>query len=90
MITPEMLQQMQDTARNLIECAFQEEDSFCDMFIKPYGYRHKDNYELERVHLSGHRVRITIKFHDYSEKDIYIDISDMYNWYCKEYEQLVK
>lgn len=91
MITPEQFQQALDTNRQIIECIFQQEDSFKDYLVNDLHYfiwRLPEEYELGRVHISGHRFRITVIFEDRSELDIYIDAQDVYTWYEQEYKRL--
>tara|TARA_R100000541_G_C1897352_1_gene84035 strand:+ start:71420 stop:71701 length:282 start_codon:yes stop_codon:yes gene_type:complete len=87
-ITSEEFVAMQQTAKTLIECIFQEEESFKASIIQGNWGWTREPYELERVHLSGWRLRVTVKFlEDYSETDIYLCLNDVYNWYEKLCEE---
>lgn len=91
MISPAQFQQALDTNRQIIECIFQQEDSFKDYLVNYLYYsrlRCNESYELERVHVSGHRFRVTIVFEDLDELDLYIDAQDVYHWYVQEYKRL--
>ena len=91
MISPAQFQQALDTNRQIIECIFQQEDSFKDYLVNYLYYsrlRCKESYELERVHVSGHRFRVTIMFEDLDGLDLYIDAQDVYHWYEQEYKRL--
>jgi len=87
-ITPQDFVTMQQTARCLIECIFQKEESFKDKFINGNWGWAREPYELERVHLSSNRVRVTIKFdEDYSTTDIYLCLDEVYGWWENEFEK---
>lgn len=87
-ISPEEFVAMQQTAKTLIECIFQEEESFKASLIKGNWGWTREPCELERVHLSGWRLRVTVKFlEDHSETDIYLCLDDVYHWYEKLCEE---
>ena len=91
MISPEQFQQALDTNRKIIECIFQQEASFKDYLVNELYYfrlKYPETYELERVHVSGHRFRITVIFEDRDELDLYIEAHNVYHWYEQEYKRL--
>ena len=91
MITPDLFQQALDTNKQIIECIFQQEDSFKGYLVDELSYkrlRPPESYEVERIHLSGHRFRVTVVFEDLSELDLYIDAQDVYTWYEQECKRL--
>ncbi|AKO60950.1 hypothetical protein AXI76_gp049 [Pseudoalteromonas phage H101] len=91
MISPAQFQQALDTNRQIIECIFQQEASFKDYLVNELHYfrlKYPETYELERVHVSRHRFRITVIFEDMGELDLYIDAQDVYCWYAQEYKRL--
>jgi len=81
MITPKEFKTMQDSARCLIQIVFEYEKQFKDDFITPYCKYQEEEYELDRVHLSGTNMRITLRFDDYSETSIYRDLTEVIEWY---------
>ncbi len=87
-ISPEEFVAMQQIVKTLIECIFQEEGSFKENLIRcGWGWT-REPYELERIHLSGCRLRVTVKFlEDYSETDVYLCLDDVYTWYDKLCEE---
>lgn len=91
MITPEQFQQALDTNRQIRECIFQQEDSFKEYLVEDLHYfrlKYPESYEIERVHVSGFRFRITVLFEDLGELDLYVDAHDVYTWYEQEYKRL--
>lgn len=91
MITPELFQQALDVNKQIIECVFQQESSFKDYLANELHYsrlRFPESYEIQRVHVSGHRFKVTAVFEDLSELDLYIDAQDVYSWYEQEYKRL--
>ena len=86
-ISPEEFVAMQQTAKTLIECIFQEEDSFVKELINESDSWETDSYELDSVTISGYIVLIVIRFDDFSEKIIRIVLGDVYNWYDKLCEE---
>ena len=95
MITPELFQQALNVNKQIIECIFQKEASFKDYLVNELFYfrlkhtdSHEGDYTIERVHISGHRFRVTVVFEDLSELDLYIDAQDVYHWYEQEYKRL--
>jgi mRNA-degrading endonuclease RelE of RelBE toxin-antitoxin system len=87
MITPEIFQQALDTNRQIIECIFQQEDSFKEEVLSVF-LRLTEHYTIHRVHVSGYRFRIALQFDDMKEKDVVIDAQDVYHWYAQEYKRL--
>ena len=89
MITPEEFMQMKQFNRILIEAIFAQEDSFNKKFIIGNWGWSREPFELERVHLSGCRVRISVLFiEDQSTTDIYLDLGDVYDWHIEECEKM--
>ena len=87
MITPKEFVNMKNTAKQLLECIFQTEDSFCDTFVSPYRCWDKEDYTLERTHVSGCRLRVTLKFYDGGDKDLYFKLDDVCDWCVEEYNK---
>lgn len=87
MITPELFQQALDVNKQIIECIFQQEDSFKGEVLSVF-LRLTEHYNIHRVHVSGYRFRIALQFDDMGEKDVVIDAQDVYNWYEQEYKRL--
>ena len=89
MITSEEFMQMRQLNRILIEAIFAQEDSFNKNFILDNWGWSREPFELERVHLSGNRARISVLFiEDHSTTDIYLDLDDVYDWYIEECEKV--
>lgn len=90
MITPEQFKQALHINKQIIECIFQQEDSFKKYLIDNLKFfiLKDENTSLERVHVSGHRFRVTLEFDDFELYDAYIDAQDVYNWYEQEYKRL--
>lgn len=89
MINPNEMEVMQETARRLITTVFEYEEQLKEHYIFAHLRWQGDEYEFNRVHLSGHRMRITIRFEDYSEHDVYLDLSDVYKWYLELGEEII-
>lgn len=89
MITPELFQQALDINNQIIECIFQQEGSFKKYLMEKlhYGILVESSC-LERVHVSGHRFRVTWEFDDFELYDAYVDVQDVYAWYIQEYNRL--
>lgn len=83
MITTQEFKLMKDIARCLITEVFDNEEVIKkSRLLKSLRWK-PDEYEFERVHISGTRVRITIRFvEDYSNYDVYLDLDDVYNLVC--------
>lgn len=90
MITPEVFQQALDVNKQIIECIFQQEDSFKKYLVNDlhYSYFKGKSVSIERVHVSGHRFRVSLEFDDFEQYDAYIDVQDVYSWYIQEYKRL--
>lgn len=90
MITPKQFQQALDINKQIMECIFQQEDSFKKYLIDDLHFHifEDNNASLERVHVSGHRFRVTLEFDDFEQYDAYIDAQDVYSWYIQEYKRL--
>ena len=83
MISRDEFKIMQDSARCLIEVVFKYEEEFKAEFISPMCSYSPEEYEFDRVHISGSVMRINLRFEDYSCTDIYIDLDNAIEWYCK-------
>ena len=89
MITLEQFQQALNVNNQIIECIFQQEGSFKGYLVDELSYtRLREPYEIERIHVSGWRFRLTVVFEDLEELDLYIDAQDVYTWYEQEYKRL--
>jgi hypothetical protein len=87
-ISPEEFVAMQQTVKTLVECIFQEEESFKENLIQGRWFWTGEPYELLRVALSGESLRVTVEFlEDYSETDVYLCLDDVYHWYDKLCEE---
>ena len=89
MITPKEFTQMKQLNRILIEAIFAQEYSFHKKFIIDNWGWSREPFELERVHLSGNRARVSVLFtEDQSTTDIYFDLDEVYDWYLEECEKV--
>ena len=90
MITPELFQQALNVNKQIIECIFDQEDSFKKYLVNDlHFYIFKgESVSIERVHVSGHRFRVSLEFDDFEQYDAYIDAQDVYSWYEQEYKRL--
>ena len=86
-ITPEEFVQMQTTTRCLIECIFDKEDSFKNELINGNWGWTREDYEINNVSVSGYVALIVIRFDDYSETKILLELDDVYNWYKNEFKK---
>ena len=60
---------------------FEYEKQFKDDFITPYCNYKEDDYELNRVHMSGFNLRLQLMFDDGDKVDIYRDLTEVIEWY---------
>lgn len=87
-LTHEQFTQSLEVIRIMCECVFQKEDSFKKDVIEK-SIRLTEPYEIHNVYFSGYRCKVTIRYEeDYSEKDIVIDVQDVYSWYEEEVGKL--
>jgi len=86
-ITPEDFVQMKNTTRCLIECIFAREDSFKRNVIKGGWSWTTEAYEINNVSISGYVALIVIRFEDYSETQILLELDYVYSWYENEFEK---
>lgn len=87
MITYEQLQEAHDLITQcVIRAIFDDEDSFKREVLQ---YCRAEEAEIERVHCAN-AFRITLKFEDYSERDVYVDHKEVYSWFMSKYEQANK
>lgn len=88
-ITPDDFVQMKKTAKTLIECVFQREDSFKKLLSTKRTLAF--DYEVLQVHFSGDIVKVVIILdEDASDLVLYLDLDDIHNWYCEEFEKIKK
>lgn len=80
MISVEEFVTMKRVAHSLIEAVFSNEDNFKCVFLKHCRWEN-ESHEIERVHVSGSRMRVTIRFEDLSDYDLYVELDDVYSWY---------
>ncbi len=83
MITPDEFTKMQQTATLLITTVFDYEEHLKTLPVFTHLRWQGSEYEFSRCHLSGSIMRITLRFEDYSEHDVYLDLSDVYTWYLE-------
>lgn len=81
MITHQEFKNMQTASRCLIEIIFEYGEQFKADFITPFCNYSSDDYELERVHMSGSNLRVQLRFDDNSKVDIYRDLTEVIQWY---------
>lgn len=89
MITYREFKTMQDSARCLIQIVFEYEKQFKVDFITPYCKYQEEEYELERVHISGTNMRVTLKFEDSSTADVYQNLTEVIEWYYTLGEKVI-
>lgn len=87
MITPKEFVSMKEIARCLIQHVFENEDAFKARFITPNCRFDTKEYELERVHLSGYSLRVTIQFYNGSTHDMFLNLDDVYSWSVEVFEE---
>lgn len=88
-ITPADFVQMQKTTKTMIECVFQREDSFKKLLSTKRTLTF--DYEITQVHFSGHVAKVVITLdEDASDLTLYLNLDDVYNWYCDEFEKIKK
>jgi len=88
-ITPADFVQMQKTTKTLIECVFQREDSFKKVLSTKRALAF--GYEILQVHFSGDIAKVIIILdEDASDLVLYLDLDDIYSWYCEEFEKIKK
>ena len=89
MVTYREFKTMQDSARCLIQIVFEYEKQFISEFITPVRHSPASGYELERVHISGTNMRVTLKFEDYSTVDVYQNLTEVIEWYYTLGEKVI-
>lgn len=88
-ITSNDFVQMQKTTKHLIECIYQREDSFKELLSTRRTLIF--DYEITQVHFSGHVAKIVITLdEDASDLILYLNLNDIYDWYCEEFEKIKK
>lgn len=88
MITKQQLKQAQDINRCVIEVIFQYEKSFKATLLMGNGWL-ENSYSIERCHMSGSVVRLTLKHEDERQKDLYIPINEVYSWFLKGQDKIM-
>ncbi len=83
-MTPKQLAEMKALNASFIGCIFQMDGSFKKNLITPYVFHDVCDYTINKVHLSGHRVRVMLEFIDGDIVDIYRDIDEVYKWIAEE------
>ena len=83
MLTQQELLLMKELNRTFITCIYQRETLFKQEMLNTLRWE-ENEYTLGRVHLSGHRVRISIEFDDGSLYDVYLNIDEVYDWILKQ------
>lgn len=85
MITYEQLQEAHNLITQcIIRAIFDDEDSFKEEVLP---HCRAEDAEIERVHCAN-AFRITLKFEDYFERDVYVDHKEVYSWFMAKYEQV--
>ncbi|MCP3683616.1 MAG: hypothetical protein GY861_13095 [bacterium] len=82
MITPTEFKQSQTVVRCILEVVFhpQYELDFKTKVLAHNGWKHEE-YQIERMHMSGYNFRLSLKHNDGREKELYIHGDDVYSWY---------